>query len=117
MPVRTPLDLAQRKLKTFQWDKVSPHGLAATIWARPNGAPKGDAAAVAERLREQGIFDAMEEDFRAKQTVKLAAKRDKTTLMSCLESRHAQNIGQSSFPAGIPCAPGLPFACIQKSPS
>lgn len=89
--LKTPVDAAQRKLKTFQWDKVSPHGLASTIWGQ-QGNEDDDIAA---KLRRQGIFDLMEEDFRAKQTVKLASKREKTTLTTCLGTQQGQNIGMS----------------------
>ncbi|CEQ39622.1 SPOSA6832_01157, partial [Sporobolomyces salmonicolor] len=85
---KTPLDVAQRKLKTFQWDKVSPHGLASTVWAR-NGPDGQDIAA---KLRQQGIFDLMEEDFRAKQTAKFVTKRQKETLTTCLLPDQAKNI-------------------------
>lgn len=87
-------DVAQRQLKTFQWDKVSPHGLASTIWARDGAAQDPQ---IADLLRQQGIFDAMEEDFRAKQTVKLAVERKKADLTSCLDVRQRQNIGASSL--------------------
>lgn len=82
--------MAGRKLKTFQWDKVSANATAATVWERAV-AKDPDIEA---KLRAQGIFDAMEDDFRAKQTVQIATKKDKQTLVSVLSVQQRQRIGK-----------------------
>lgn len=96
---KAPVNVAQRKLKTFQWDKVSPHSLGSTIW----GQQGSEDQSIAAKLQQQGIFDLMEEDFRAKQTVKLATKREKTTLTTCLGTQQGQNIGEPLDPTAVYC--------------
>lgn len=78
---------------------MSPHGIASTIWARPD--VRNDPE-ITELLRQRGIFDAMEEDFRAKQVARAAVKRDKSTLITYLDSRQGQNI--SAFRCDVPRA-------------
>lgn len=84
-----PPPVAERQLKTLQWDKVTAVALGSTVWDREKGSD------LESKLRAQGIFDQMEEDFRAKQTVKMASRKQAQTLESVLSVKERQRIGQS----------------------
>jgi hypothetical protein len=49
-------------------------------------------------LRQEGVFEKMEEDFRAKQTVKIERKSEKKEVTSYLGRQLGQNIGSSALP-------------------
>lgn len=85
-----PPPVAQRMLKTLQWEKVTAVALGSTVW---DSAPADGASDLETKLRAQGIFDQMEEDFKAKQTVKMTGKKHAQTLESVLSVKERQRIG------------------------
>lgn len=80
-------------MKTFQWDKVSANATASTVW---DGAVAVEPE-IEAKLRAQGIFDEMADDFRAKQTVHMVTKKDKQVLASVLSVQQRQRIGESEI--------------------
>lgn len=86
---KTPLDVAQTKMLQLQWDKLTPAAVASTIW----GSSNPDESAWSRKLRSQGIFDEMEDDFRARQLVKRVIKTPTTALSSVLDPKQRERIG------------------------
>lgn len=72
-------------MKQLQWEKLA--STESTVWG---GAPIAESEWAA-RLREQGIFAEMENDFRAMQTVKRATPK-KEALVSVLDHNARQKI-------------------------
>lgn len=101
---------ASRQLKQLQWDKINQTQLSKTVW----GKSTLDENEVARLLQTDGVFDEMEEDFKAKKLVlnldgqiitlpdifdlaylsfSTAAKREKKELISVLDPRSRHRIG------------------------
>ena len=97
-PRKTPLDVAQRQMKQLQWDKLSPNVVASTVWGRGTL----DESEWSEKLRQQGIFEEMEEDFRMKQFIKKVIRNDAAKLKSVLSDNQRKHIGA---PNVSPCWP------------
>lgn len=94
VPRKTPLDIAQRQMKQLQWDKLSPNAVAATVWGRGTL----DESEWSKKLRSQGIFDEMEDDFRMKQIVKKVVGIESTKLTSVLTPNQQKHIGAPCLP-------------------
>ena len=84
-------------MKQFQWDKLNSNGIASTVFA---GDHQEEESEWARKLRLEGMFDDMEQEFRAKQTVQISAKRVKKTLDTVLKQEQRQRIGQSMHSYG-----------------
>lgn len=78
-------------MKQLQWDKLSPNAVASTVWGRGTL----DESVWSKKLRSQGIFDEMEDDFRMRQTVKKVNRNDAAKLKSVLTDNQRKHIGQS----------------------
>ena len=87
-------------MKQFQWDKLNSNGIASTVFA---GDHQEEESEWARKLRMEGMFDDMEQEFRAKQTVQISAKRVKKTLDTVLKPEQRQRIGQSFVLASKRC--------------
>ncbi|CAO1613189.1 unnamed protein product [Sympodiomycopsis kandeliae] len=85
------LEMAKTRMKQLQWDKLSPQHAAETVWGQ-NPIADEELTAV---LRSEGLFEEMEEDFKAKQTPKRqaqAAKKDKVEFKTHLSFQTRQGI-------------------------
>lgn len=85
--------MARSKMKQFQWDKLSPQHAAETIFGQHELT--ADEEQVVKMLQQEGLFDEMEEDFKAKQPVKKSAstaKKDKIELKTHLSLQTRQGI-------------------------
>ncbi|KAL8279166.1 hypothetical protein RQP46_008422 [Phenoliferia psychrophenolica] len=87
-PRKTALDVAQRQMKQLQWDKLPPNSVASTVWGRGTM----DESLWSKKLRQQGIFDEMEEDFRVKQFLKRDIRHDAAKLKSILSDNQRKHI-------------------------
>lgn len=54
---------ASQKLKQLQWEKISKDSIQNTVWAHSFI----DETKLTEMLKEDGVFNEIEKDFRAKQ--------------------------------------------------
>lgn len=88
---KTLLDQTTQKLRQFQWDKLPPAAVAATVWT----TTRVDELEWSLILRSQGVFDDVESQFRDKETVKLLNKRQKKEFTSVLNQAKRQKIGSS----------------------
>lgn len=86
------LAMARSKMKQLQWDKLSPQHAAETIFGQHELT--ADEESVVKLLQSEGLFEEMEEDFKAKQPVKKinAAKKDKIELKTHLSLQTRQGI-------------------------
>lgn len=86
------LAMARSKMKQLQWDKLSPQHAAETIFGQHELT--ADEESVIKTLQQEGLFEEMEEDFKAKQPVKKvnAAKKDKIELKTHLSLQTRQGI-------------------------
>lgn len=86
------LEVAKTRMKQLQWDKLTPQHAAETVW----GQQIVEEDKLTEMLREKGLFEEMEEDFKAKQINKrsttTAAKKDKTDFKTHLTLQTRQGI-------------------------
>ena len=57
---------ANTRMKQLQWDKVPQQNVGKTLWKEPE---VGKEQEWVQKLLDDGIWKAMEEDFRAKQLV------------------------------------------------
>jgi cytokinesis protein len=84
-------DMAKARTKQLQWEKLSAQHASETIWGK-NGA---DEELLRSVFREQGVFDEVEEDFRAKEVsrrVSSAARKDRKELQTYLNLTTRQGI-------------------------
>lgn len=85
-------DMAKTRMKQLQWDKLTAQHAAETIWGQ-SGVEDEELAKV---LRSEGLFEEMEEDFKAKQAAKrqtsAAAKKDKFEFKTHLSFQTRQGI-------------------------
>lgn len=87
---RKPLFYApSQKLKQLPWEKMSRAGIENTIWARAI-----DDKALAQMLKDDGVWKEMEQDFKAKEAKQLKTRK-KAALKSVLKSSEQQRIGGS----------------------
>lgn len=87
------LAMARSKMKQLQWDKLSPQHAAETIFGQK--AITADEETFVKQLQQEGLFEEMEEDFKAKQPVKKSAataKKDKIELKTHLSLQTRQGI-------------------------
>ncbi|CDS00429.1 hypothetical protein [Sporisorium scitamineum] len=87
------LAMARSKMKQLQWDKLSPQHAAETIFGQHELT--ADEEQVVKMLQQEGLFDEMEEDFKAKQPVKKSAataKKDRIELKTHLSLQTRQGI-------------------------
>lgn len=87
------LAMASSKMKQLQWDKLSPQHAAETIFGKHELT--ADEEALVKTLQQEGLFEEMEEDFKAKQPVKKStstAKKDKIELKTHLSLQTRQGI-------------------------
>ena len=87
------LAMARSKMKQLQWDKLSPQHAAETIFGQHELT--ADEEQLVKMLQQEGLFDEMEEDFKAKQPVKKSAataKKDKIELKTHLSLQTRQGI-------------------------
>lgn len=87
------LAMARTKMKQLQWDKLSPQHAAETIFGQHQLT--ADEEEIVKMLQQEGLFDEMEEDFKAKQPVKKSAntaKKDKIELKTHLSLQTRQGI-------------------------
>ena len=85
------LETAKGRMKQLQWDKLTPQHAAETVW----GKNLAEEERLTLMLKEEGLFDEMEEDFKAKQAAKRAttsAKKDKVELKTHLTLQTRQGI-------------------------
>ncbi len=85
--------MARSKMKQLQWDKLSPQHAAETIFGQHELT--ADEEQIVRQLQQEGLFDEMEEDFKAKQPVKKSAamaKKDKIELKTHLSLQTRQGI-------------------------
>lgn len=75
-------------MKQLQWDKLDAGTVANTVWALASE----DASEFSKNLKLRGVFDQLEDDFRAKQTVTMTVKKEKKTLTSVLSNQDRQRI-------------------------
>lgn len=85
------LFVSQSVMKQLQWDKLPANAVGNSVFSRVGLTEAG----LSERLRRQGAFDALEEEFKAKQTKKLVSKQAKQKLASVLKPEQRQRIGSS----------------------
>lgn len=100
---KSPLDVAQAKMLQLQWEKISPATATATVW----NAVQLDETEWSRKLRQNGIFDEMEDNFRAKQTVKRMAQGPKAHLVSVLDTDKKKRIGAFAVRSWT----GITFLC------
>ncbi|CAO1620396.1 unnamed protein product [Parajaminaea phylloscopi] len=85
-------DMAKVRMKQLQWDKLSPQHAAETVWGK--GEIREDQLALV--LRSEGLFEEMEEDFKAKQAAKrqttAAGKKEKVEFKTHLSYQTRQGI-------------------------
>jgi cytokinesis protein len=84
-------DVAKSRMKQLQWDKLTPQHAAETIWGQTSVSEQE----LASMLREQGMFDEMEEDFKARNVAKRpaqAAKKEKMEFKTHLTLQTRQGI-------------------------
>lgn len=87
--------MARTRMKQLQWDKLNPQHAAETVWGTAN---QSDEAKLTEMLRDQGMFEEMEEDFKAKQVARRAtqqnglAKKEKVEFKTHLSLQTRQGI-------------------------
>jgi cytokinesis protein len=86
------LEQAKGRMKQLQWDKLSAQHAAETVWGRNTA----DEVQITEMLRSGGLFEEMEEDFKAKQVAKRAtaalAKKEKLEFKTHLSLQTRQGI-------------------------
>ncbi|KAK4700741.1 hypothetical protein P7C70_g5503, partial [Phenoliferia sp. Uapishka_3] len=85
---KAPMNVAGRQMKQLQWDKLSPNAVASTVWGR-NAL---DESEWSKKFKSEGIFDAMEDDFRMKQIVKRIVVNDAAKLKSVLTDDQRKHI-------------------------
>ena len=84
-------DMAKARTKQLQWEKLSAQHAAETVWAKD----VVDEGALRDLFREQGVFDEVEEDFRAKEISKrapAAARSNRKELQTHLNFATRQGI-------------------------
>lgn len=79
---------AKSAMKQLQWEKLNPGRVTNTIWANN----EHDELEWVKRLQRDGIFDEMEEDFKARQLAKVAAARKKVDWVSVLDPKTRERI-------------------------
>ncbi|EJD02078.1 uncharacterized protein FOMMEDRAFT_87486 [Fomitiporia mediterranea MF3/22] len=78
------------KMKQLQWDKLPQTQVGKTLW---NDEEPGKEKEWIQKLREQRIWEEMEEDFKAKQLViNLMAKQKKAELRSVLDPQTKKRV-------------------------
>lgn len=79
---------ASQKLKQLQWEKIAKDSIQNTVWAH-NFI---DEAKLTEMLKQDGVFNEIEKDFKAKQVKALGGMKKKEALKSVLDPRVRQRI-------------------------
>lgn len=75
-------------MKQVNWETINPDQLGKTIWASNDV----DELEWANKLKEKGIFDQMEEEFKTRQIVKVVTAKKKKEYVSILEPKSQERI-------------------------
>jgi cytokinesis protein len=84
-------EMAKTRMKQLQWDKIAAQNVGDTVWSKP----LIDEQELTQVLKNEGFFEEMEEDFKAKQVTRrttASAKRDKLELKTHLSLQTRQGI-------------------------
>jgi cytokinesis protein len=80
------------KMKQLQWDKLPQQQVSRTIWK--DDEPERERGML-EKLKLDGIWNEMEEDFKAKQLViNLMARQKRAELKSVLDPQTKKRVGE-----------------------
>lgn len=80
--------MANIQMKQVNWETINPDKLDKTIW----GDNDVDELEWARTLKEKGIFDQMEEEFKARQIAKAVTTKRKKEYVSILEPKSQERI-------------------------
>ena len=81
--------MANIQMKQVNWETVNPDRLDKTIWGTNNDV---DELQWANKLKQTGIFEQMEEEFKARQIVKAVTTKKKKEYVSILEPKSQERI-------------------------
>ena len=83
---------AKRQLKQVVWEKMNPTQIANTIWV----VQDIDEKEWASRLASEGVFEELEEEYKAKQVGPIV-RRKKDDLRSVLDDKMRERLGKNSL--------------------
>lgn len=90
-PRKGVLDMAKNRMKQLQWDKLSAEHASSTVW----GTNEAHELRLRDVFLSQGVFEEMEEEFKAKEASKkavTAVKKDQKELQTHLNYATRQGI-------------------------